>query len=139
MQNLTRLICAVYLAFLTALLLTANPLRFIGIRGPAPSLLKSLMPAAHLLSFGLLAVLALSTRWLAPRWAVVLILIGYAAMTEVTQGYFPPRTPKWIDWFQDVAGILLAAAMCWLAARIIAAVGGRVKGAAKTTGPSARR
>ncbi len=129
MQGLMRLVCIAYLMFLTALLLTEDPLRLIGVHGNAPSLLRSLMPAAHFLSFGALAVLALSVRWPVPRWAIVMLLVAYGGMTEVAQSFLPPRTPEWADWLQDVAGIGAASLVCWLMAVM---VGMRAKVALQT-------
>ena len=77
------------------------------------------MPAAHLVSFLLLAVLALLPRWPLPRWGIALLLAIYGGMTEIIQGFVPPRTPEWEDWFQDLAGLALGVACCWVAALLI--------------------
>ncbi|MEN6451054.1 MAG: VanZ family protein [Thermoguttaceae bacterium] len=106
-----RLISIAYLVFLTLLLLTADPSRVVGAN--IPLLLRRLMPEAHLLSFFVLAILALGSRWPAPRWIVVSLLGLYGAMTEIGQGFVPQRTPDWADWFQDMAGVALGAALCW--------------------------
>lgn len=119
MQSVMRAACLSYLIFLTALLLVADPMWFIGVRGEAPGLLHQLMPAAHLLSFWALATLALVARWPIPRWAVVLLLVLYGAMTEIAQSTLPPRTAERNDWFQDVAGIALGAVLCWIVAVVI--------------------
>jgi VanZ family protein len=75
-----------------------------------------LLPEAHFLSFFALAAMILSIRWPMPRWGIVPSLVVYAGMTEVLQGFFPPRTPEWMDWFQDLAGIAVGATFCWTAA-----------------------
>jgi VanZ family protein len=108
-----------YLVFLTILLLSADPARVICMPSGLPWLLKVLLPAAHFLSFLMLAVLVLSTRWPVPRWAIVLTLMLYAGMTEIIQGFFPPRTPELMDWIQDLSGIAVGTACCWAAAVIM--------------------
>ncbi len=124
MQHVMRVACIIYLIFLTALLLTEDPLRLIGVRSGAPSLLRWVMPAAHLVSFGVLAALALTAHWPLPRWGVVLLMVAYAGVTELVQGLVPLRTPEWADWLQDLAGIGVASVVCWLVA---IAVGRRAK------------
>ena len=114
MQSLMRLVCLGYWVYLTALLWTADPTRLVG--GGVAGFLHPLLPLAHLLSFLVLAVLALTARWPAPRWAIVVLLVMYGGMTEIVQGFLPPRNPELIDWFQDVAGIGIGAALCWIAA-----------------------
>lgn len=108
-----RLVCLGYLIYLTALLMVADPSKLIGVHENMPEFLRVLEPAAHLLSFFVLAVLGLMTRWPAPRWGIALILVLYAGLTEIAQGFVPRRTPEWKDWFQDVAGIAIGAIVCW--------------------------
>jgi VanZ family protein len=117
MQYLIRAVAVAYLVFLTVLLWTSDPARLVSWDGQLPQVLRWLMPAAHLLSFWVLGVLMLSARWSLPSWGVVLILATYAGLTEIVQGLLPSRTPEWIDWFQDMAGIALGAGLCWAAAR----------------------
>jgi len=105
-----------YLVFLTFLLLSKDPARVICMSDGLPWLLQVLLPAAHFLSFGVLAVLVLGTRWPMPRWGIVLTLMLYGGMTEILQGFVPPRTPAWMDWFQDLLGIVAGTAFCWTAA-----------------------
>jgi hypothetical protein len=118
MQWLLRLVCFGYVVFLTLLLWTADPSRMIGVHENLPWVLQRLLPAAHAISFAVLAVLALAPRWPASRWGVVLILVIYGGMTEIVQGLFPPRTPEWLDWLQDMCGIAAGAALCWAAAKL---------------------
>jgi hypothetical protein len=113
MQWLLRLVCVGYVVFLTLLLLTGAPSRLIGFEGDLPWALQALLPAAHAISFLVLAVLALTPRWPVPRWGIVLILAIYGGMTEIFQGFLPPRTPEWMDWFQDLGGIAAGTALCW--------------------------
>jgi VanZ family protein len=121
MQWLMRIVCIGYVVFLTLLLLTSDPSRWIGAQGGLPRILEVMLPIAHAISFLVLAVLALMTRWPIPRWSIVLILAVYAGMTEIIQGRVPHRTPEWADWVQDLVGIALGAACCWGVARLVAA------------------
>jgi hypothetical protein len=118
MQWLLRVVCIGYFVFLTLLLLTADPARVMGVHGDLPWALQTLLPAAHALSFLVLAVLALAPRWPVPRWGIVLILASYGGMTEITQSSVPHRTPEWMDWFQDLGGIVAGAACYWTAATL---------------------
>jgi VanZ family protein len=103
-----------YVVFLTALLLDANPLRIIGVRGGAPWFIKDLMPVAHVLSFFLLALLILSVQWTLPRWMVAVLLVVYGGTTEMLQSFLPTRTAEWIDWLQDIAGVVVGVALAWV-------------------------
>jgi hypothetical protein len=118
MQWLMRIVCICYFIFLTLLLLTSDPARLIGMQGGLPWILQAMLPLAHTISFLVLAMLALMTRWPVPRWSIVLILAAYAGMTEIIQGYVPHRTPELMDWFQDLVGIAVGAACCWAAAML---------------------
>lgn len=68
----------------------------------------------------LFAALALSGRWAGVgRTAVSVLLIGYAAVSEVVQG-LPAigRSASVADWLADVAGVLLGLALWgWLSRR----------------------
>ncbi len=108
-----RIICLGYAIFLTMLLLAQRPELLIGIKGDWPWLLRALDPAAHLISFFVLAVLALMTRWPVPRWGIVFVLAIYGGLTEISQHFTATRTPEWKDWFQDLGGIALGVACCW--------------------------
>ena len=119
MQRAMRIACVGYVVFLTLLLLTANPARLIGVRGELPWLLQALMPWAHLLSFAVLVVVMLLARWPVPRWSIVLVLAIYGGATEIIQGFVPPRTPEWMDWFQDLSGVAAGAGLCWIVALLI--------------------
>ncbi|MBN1853122.1 MAG: VanZ family protein [Pirellulales bacterium] len=93
-----------YLITLTALLL---------IKDPVPEVTtewwRLIGPVAHLASFFLLAVLAFTCQWPLPGRVLVLSLIAYATFTELLQGALGWRSPEWVDWFQDVAGIAIGA------------------------------
>ena len=118
MQWLMRIVCFAYAVFLTLLLLANHPDRLIGMGDGLPWVLQTMRPAAHAISFGVLVVLALTTRWPMPRWSLVLVLAIYGGMTEIAQGFTLTRTPRWTDWFQDVIGIATGAACCWAAAML---------------------
>jgi hypothetical protein len=128
MQGLMRVVCIAYLIFLTSLLLTKDPARLIGFHEDLPMLLRLLLPAAHFLSFSVLAVLSLMVRWPMPRWGIVLLLFVYAGMTEVAQSYTPVRTAEWADWLQDIAGIASGALFCWVFAWVGGAIVARSRG-----------
>ena len=113
MQWLLRIVCLGYMAFMTLLLLAANPASWIGVQGDLPWLLQKLLPVAHLLSFLVLTMLALWVRWPAPRWGIVLILVIYGGVMECIQGFVPSRTPEWADWLQDIGGVAIGVAICW--------------------------
>lgn len=112
MQGVTRAACLGYLILLTALLLVADPWRFVGASGETPGLFDRLMPWAHLLGFGGLAVLAFAARWPIRPWQLVLLLVLYGGATEIAQSALPPRTAEWQDWFQDAAGVAIGASLC---------------------------
>jgi VanZ family protein len=120
MQRLLRVACLGYVVLLSLLLFVKDPSGLIGCRSGLPWFLRQAMPSAHLLSFLALAVMTLVPRWPVPRWAIFLMLVAYGGMTEIVQGFIPPRTPEWQDWFQDLGGLALGAALCWGVALLVA-------------------
>ncbi len=122
MQGVIRVASIAYLIFITLLLLTGDPARLIGLNGRFFPLLRVLMPWAHLLSFLTLSILVLSTRWPAPRWIVVLLLVVYAAAIELAQSLVPQRTVEWQDWLMNMAGIAVATVLCWAGASLAGAI-----------------
>lgn len=101
-------------ALLTMLLLLSfDSAKMHGIRGRLPEFLRTLMPFAHGISFCLLTALALLPRWPIARWAIVFAVVLYSGATELAQGVFPPRTPEWKDWFQNLIGITIGSVFCW--------------------------
>ena len=84
MQWLMRIVCIGYFVFLTLLLLSHDPTRVIGMQGGLPWILQVMLPIAHIISFMVLAILALMTLACA-GWSIVL----YYGMTEFIQGYVP--------------------------------------------------
>lgn len=103
-----KIVFVIYLITLTVLLLSNDPEKIVGVQ---PLLWHLLKPAVHLLSFLVLGILAMAARWPLACWLLVLCLLAYASGTELLQGPLSRRTPDWADWFQDVAGILIAVAI----------------------------
>lgn len=118
MQSVMRIVCIAYLIFLTALLLTSDPMRLVGVRNDWPFMLHVLMPAAHFLSFFVLAVLTLMVRWPVPRWGIAALLMLYAGMTEIAQSFTYVRKAEWVDWLQDLGGIAVGVVFCWIMAYV---------------------
>jgi hypothetical protein len=84
--------------------------------GPAPDKL------AHMLAFGGLAFLLLTTRWLRSAWQVGLVLLAWTALDEVTQGLpFFRRSISWQDLAAGQIGVLLAVVWWWA----LGPIGGR--------------
>jgi len=113
LTNFLRALFFAYLIFLTALLLCREPSDLIAVE---MGLLRALLSVAHLLSFAVLAVLALAPRWPLPRWVVIMALAAYGGATELLQTFVWGRTPDWVDWFQDLIGIAIGTALWWSAA-----------------------
>lgn len=65
----------------------------------------------HFLAYGLLATLAGGSLAAAARWTLKAAgslaagLMTFAALDEITQPLFPPRTAEPFDWFADCIGI----------------------------------
>lgn len=136
MQGIMRTLCIVYLITLTFLLVTSNPVRILGLPEDLPFWLGQLLTISHFLSFLLLSVLCLTTRWPVPRWSVVLFLSLYAAVTELVQGLVPVRTPQWEDLLQDMGGIMVGAAGCWVIATVLSVLEKRRQAVVRSLGPT---
>lgn len=104
----------VYWIYLSILLFSQHPERWIGTSGNVPELLKILMPFAHMLSFTVLSLLTFTACLPLPRWGILLSLAIYGGATEIIQGFIPPRTPEWADFFEDLGGIAIGFACFWL-------------------------
>lgn len=120
MQSLMRFVFVGYMAYLTALLWTTDPSELIG--GRVPDFLQAVMFMSHTLAFGVLAVLALTACWPAPRGLIFVALAAYGGLTEYCQHFFPPRHPRWADWCQDLLGIGIGFTLCWIVAMTVRAV-----------------
>jgi VanZ family protein len=111
-----RIFFVAYFCYLTILLLSPNPYRWVGSSSSFAELLKMLYPIAHIISFSALSALALVAWHPLPRWGICAGLIVYAAATEVLQMLIPPRTAEWQDWFQDLGGIGVGLLLAWMLA-----------------------
>jgi VanZ family protein len=109
-----RIAFVTYWIYLSILLFSQDPSRWIGSPGNVPELLKILAPYAHMLSFTVLSLLTFAACLPLPRWSVLLFLAVYGGATEFIQGSIPHRTPEWADWFQDLGGIAIGFACFWL-------------------------
>jgi len=109
-----RIAFLVYWVYLSILLFSQHPERWIGASGNVPAFLQILMPFAHILSFAVLSLLTFTACLPLPRWSILLFLAVYGGVTEIIQGFIPPRTPELADWLQDLGGIAIGFACFWL-------------------------
>jgi VanZ family protein len=109
-----RIVFIVYWIYLSILLFSQDPTRWIGASGNVPEFLKILMPYAHILSFTVLSLLIFTACFPLPRWGILLLLAIYGGATEIIQGLVPHRTPEWADFFQDLGGVAIGFACFWL-------------------------
>jgi VanZ family protein len=108
-----RKVLAAYWLLLTFLLLARHPLGWFSENRTAESLYGRFEPVAHLVSFTLLTLLALSTRWRITRYTLVALLAVYGVATELVQSQIPGRSMQLVDLVQDLAGIVLGIAVYW--------------------------
>jgi hypothetical protein len=106
-----RLVCVAYWTWLTALLLVPEPARLLGI---AKASVPAINRGVHFSSFLMLAMLAWASRWPTGRRRLVLVLVGYAFLTEGLQWFVPLRHVDPLDLMENLAG-LLAGTLLWLA------------------------
>lgn len=100
-QPLWRLLFTLYFGFLSWQLLT--PVTIVN-----PGSWDKLI---HFSGFFVLAALAcLAWRKMSTSWCL-LILFGYAAVTEILQYFIPGRNFSVIDWIADSLGVLAAIAL----------------------------
>jgi hypothetical protein len=110
-----RLIFLGYFGYLTILLFSRNPMRWVEFPPNMASWVARLMPVAHLLSFLVLTILAAAAQWPLRWWALGAVLGGYAVATELLQGLTATRQTEWSDFFQNCAGIVIGLVASWLA------------------------
>ena len=110
-----RIVFFVYWVYLSILLFSQHPERWIGTSGNVPEFLQRLMPFAHILSFTVLSLLTFTACLPLPRWSILLLLAIYGGATEIIQGLIPHRTTEWADFFQDLGGVAIGFACFWLA------------------------
>jgi VanZ family protein len=108
-----RIALSAYSVYLSVLLLSQDPNRWINTSTGVLSLLKTLSPVAHLISFIILSLLTFAACLPLPRWGILILLACYGAATEFIQAAVPHRTSEWGDWIQDLAGIAIGFA-CFL-------------------------
>lgn len=109
-----RKLLAGYWLLLTLLLLARNPLGWFSENDTAVSLYDSVEPVAHLVSFTLLTLLALATRWRITRYSLVGLLALYGVATELVQSQIPERSMQLVDLIQDLGGIAIGLGVCWI-------------------------
>jgi VanZ family protein len=97
----------VYTVYLSILLLSQNPERWIGATSGVTEFLRMLAPLAHVISFSILSFLTFASALPLPRWGLLCLLALYGGVTELIQYSVPHRTPDWVDWFQDLSGIII--------------------------------
>jgi VanZ family protein len=108
-----RIIFFLYWVYLSILLFSRDPARWVNPYGNLPELLKMLMPYAHVLSFTVLSILTFAAFLPLPRWGILLVLLFYGGVSETMQGLVPSRTPEWADLIQDLAGVVAGFACFW--------------------------
>jgi hypothetical protein len=112
---ITRLICAVYWLSLTTLLLVPDVRLLFGGRIPR----VGSGAGAHFAAFALLALFTLAARPPLRHVALAVLLIGYAAATELVQGFFPPRTAELKDLVENLLGLAVGTAVWWGARKCV--------------------
>ena len=98
LQRMWRVSFVLYLVLLSWQLLTPTTLVSAG----------SWDKLIHFTGFYVLASLALQAEWHSSTYKFLLVLIVYAALTEVLQHLIPGRSFSVLDWIADSAGILVA-------------------------------
>jgi VanZ family protein len=112
---ITRLICAVYWLSLTTLLLVPDVRVLFG--GRIPQVGTSV--GVHFAAFALLALFTLASRPPLRHVPLGVLLIGYAAATELLQKLFPPRTTELKDFVENLLGLAVGTAIWWGANRYV--------------------
>jgi VanZ family protein len=107
----------VYLAFLTALLMTPNPVLLVGLKR------IPLLPwgdnGIHFCFLTGFAALAYAVRW--PKqihWLTVALLLAYGFSAETMQYFVPPRAVELKDYVENFMGIVAGTAIYWTLQRI---------------------
>jgi VanZ family protein len=110
-----RIVVAAYFVYLTILLFSQDPTRWVSTSGSMPDFLQLLMPIAHLLSFSVLSFLTFASCLPMPKLGIFLFLALYGGATEIIQSAIPHRSRDVMDWLQDLCGIAIGFACFWLA------------------------
>jgi len=111
-----RIIFLGYLGYITLLLLSEDPLQWVGFPRQQLVWIDMFLLAAHFLCFFMLTLLALAAAWPMPWWGIGTGLGNYALVTELLQGLTTSRHPEWMDFFQDLGGIAVGLGFGWLVA-----------------------
>ena len=105
LMRIIRLLCLVYLAALTYLLITP---KLPEVTEQDPWWIALLHPFVHFLSMLMLTLLVLASNLRLPAMVIGTLLLLYAIGTEFLQTLFPPRTFEMQDLVQNVGGIAVA-------------------------------
>ena len=111
-------LCLSYLITLSWLLLAGTPARLLQAAARLCEPLYAAATVGHFLGFLLLTILALTPRWIVPRWAILTCLLAAALGTELLQQVIPHRVSDVADGLLNLAGIATGAAICGVAATI---------------------
>jgi hypothetical protein len=117
---ITRLICAVYWLSLTTLLLVPDLKKLFG--GRIPGVGSGV--GVHFAAFTLLALFTLAARPPLRHLTLAVLLISYAAATELLQSFVPPRTPELKDFVENLLGLAVGTAVWWGARRYLSRTAG---------------
>ncbi len=109
----------VYWCVLSLGLLTRNPTGAIHRNWFLSDMYSAVQPAVHFLGFMLLTALVLSGSWSVSRRMLLVLIALYAGLTELLQGLIPNRTPEWVDFGQDLAGMAVGFTIWWIACRAV--------------------
>ena len=105
-----RLVCAVYCLFVTLLLVAPDPLTLLGIeRLPTPEGGRGV----HFVVFALLAFVVHASRFPVHRGLTSALLVAYAILTELLQGFVPSRSVEFLDLLENLLGLGTGTAI-WL-------------------------
>ena len=105
-----RLVCAVYCLFVTLLLVAPDPLTLLGIeRLPTPEGGRGV----HFVVFALLAFVVHASRFPVHRGLTSALLVAYAILTELLQGFVPSRSVEFLDLLENLLGLGAGTAI-WL-------------------------
>jgi len=114
-RRLVRLVLGAYWGGLTLLLLAPNPLALFGLGHSGLHVPNRGVHFSFFCVLGLLAMFARPRR-LAPGWTLA-ILLAYGLTVETLQVFVPPRTVEFLDYLENITGVLLGAALWWAGQR----------------------
>ena len=108
------ILCASYGALLLFLLLTEDPSRLIPEEWELREAANRLEPAAHLILFAPLGILASAHTTPARRKLGFALAVAFAITVEALQAPMPGREPQWTDCMASLVGLGLGAGVCWM-------------------------